>query len=112
MSLPDVRETSRNIAHDLISKGDVIGWFDQLYKSAEGDHLKIPWADRRPNKNLVSWLQRESSPGRGKSCVVVGCGLGEDAELLARHGFKVTAFDVSPTAIDWCNLCTQLLANH
>jgi len=33
---------------------------------------------------------------------VVGCGLGDDAEALAQQGFQVTAFDISPTAIAWC----------
>jgi SAM-dependent methyltransferase len=33
---------------------------------------------------------------------VVGCGLGDDAEELARRGYAVTAFDVSPTAIARC----------
>ncbi|AHJ28677.1 hypothetical protein NSP_23460 [Nodularia spumigena CCY9414] len=34
--------------------------------------------------------------------LVIGCGLGDDAEALADRGFQVTAFDISPTAIDWC----------
>jgi SAM-dependent methyltransferase len=34
--------------------------------------------------------------------IVVGCGLGDDAEELTRRGFAVTAFDVSPSAIEWC----------
>jgi SAM-dependent methyltransferase len=28
--------------------------------------------------------------------------LGDDADLLAARGFRVTAFDVSPTAVAWC----------
>jgi ubiquinone/menaquinone biosynthesis C-methylase UbiE len=32
----------------------------------------------------------------------VGCGLGDDAEALAARGLDVTAFDISPTAIEWC----------
>jgi hypothetical protein len=31
--------------------------------------------------------------------VVVGCGLGADAEFVARHGFATTAFDISATAV-------------
>jgi hypothetical protein len=32
---------------------------------------------------------------------ILTCGAGDDAEELARHGFRVTAFDVAPAAIDW-----------
>jgi len=38
----------------------------------------------------------------GGEALVVGCGLGDDAEELARRGYAVTAFDVSPTAIARC----------
>ena len=34
--------------------------------------------------------------------MVVACGVGDDAEYLASHGWDVTAFDVAPTAIEWC----------
>jgi SAM-dependent methyltransferase len=33
--------------------------------------------------------------------VVVGCGLGHDAEHLARHGLDVVAFDIAPSAVAW-----------
>jgi SAM-dependent methyltransferase len=78
-----------------------MSWFEDLYAAADGDASQIPWADRRPNKNLVGWLDRERPRGRGRKALVVGCGLGEDAELLSRWQFDVTAFDLSPTAIEW-----------
>ena len=34
--------------------------------------------------------------------MVVGCGLGDDAELLAQRGCRVTAFDVAESSIRWC----------
>jgi SAM-dependent methyltransferase len=34
--------------------------------------------------------------------LVVGCGVGDDAEELARRGAQVTAFDFAPTAIALC----------
>jgi ubiquinone/menaquinone biosynthesis C-methylase UbiE len=39
--------------------------------------------------------------GSSKRGLVIGCGLGDDAEELSGRGFKVTAFDISPTAIEW-----------
>lgn len=84
-----------------MTSDDPTRWFEDLYRDAAGDMGKIPWADRRPNRMLVSWLERESPRGTGRRCIVVGCGLGDDAELLSRHGYNVVAFDIAPTAIDW-----------
>ncbi len=49
---------------------------------------------------MRDWLDEHPFP-RGKRALVVGCGLGDDAEDLDRRGFIVTAFDISPTAIQW-----------
>lgn len=96
------KEEVRRIIREHYDRGDTSGWFETLYAWAGDDATRIPWADKRPNKNLVAWLQREQVRGNGRSAVVVGCGLGDDAELLARQGFKVTAFDLSRSAVDWC----------
>jgi SAM-dependent methyltransferase len=55
--------------------------------------------ETRPNPYLVAWLRTfHASPIR-KRCLVVGCGLGDDAEALASAGFDVTAFDISAAAV-------------
>ena len=41
--------------------------------------------------------------GEGRSAIVIGCGLGDDAEALQQLGFQVTASDIAATAIDWCH---------
>jgi cytidylate kinase len=97
----DPRDRVKSLANDFLSQGDPLGWFDALYASANRDSSKIPWADRRPNEHLMDWLDRERIVGDGKSALVVGCGLGDDAHRLAGVGFHVTAFDLSPTAIEW-----------
>ncbi len=59
----------------------------------------VPWADGDANPHLIEWAERERLDVAGKRALVVGCGLGYDAEFLAGLGYAVTAFDVAPTAI-------------
>ena len=84
---------------DKTPAADAYDWFDPLYAQAEGDATQVPWALSGPAPSLVDWLATQES--RGRSAVVVGCGLGDDAEALAAAGFKVTAFDVAQSAIAW-----------
>src|SRR5687767_2842505 len=100
--MPD-RSSARALAQQHLSKNDPLGWFEPLYAGANDDPGAVPWADMRPNPNLVDWLDAHSLPlSPGRAALVVGCGLGDDAEELARRGFRVTAFDISATAIGWC----------
>ncbi len=100
-SRPPRDENVRKIIQSYYDRGDPVGWFDALYEWAGGDASKVPWGDRRPNKNLVDWVSREQIRGNCRSAVVVGCGLGDDADFLAKYGFNVTAFDISAKAIEW-----------
>ena len=93
------RSAARELAAKHLGQGDPLGWFDLLYRAAEGQSAIIPWADLRPNPHLVEWLSFAAlSPGRA---LVIGCGLGDDAELLASRGWSVVAFDISAAAIRW-----------
>ena len=75
--------------------------FEQLYASVGGDLERVPWARLGPHPMLVAWLdERPVAPG--SHALVIACGLGDDAEELSRRGYRVTAFDLSATAIDWC----------
>ncbi len=85
--------------------------FESIYARAGSDLDSIPWADLAPNPALIGWLAsqpgNERAPGigdgaAGTPALVVACGLGDDAEELAARGYTVTAFDVSPTAIEKC----------
>lgn len=96
------RKLARHLANESLSQGRPLQWFEQLYSAAKGNESTIPWADMRPNPNLTEWLDATVRSGTGRRALVVGCGLGDDAELLASLGFRVVAFDISQTCIEWC----------
>lgn len=96
------RSTVQNLAQQYIEAGKPTAWFEVLYSQANKDEKLIPWADMRPNHNLVQWLDDHNIQNPGKTALVIGCGLGDDAEELSKRGFNVTAFDISPSAIEWC----------
>lgn len=97
------RDHVKDLADAHLKAGDPMGWFEALYASAEGQLDRIPWADRRPNHHLLEWLKRDTTPAGLGRVLVVGCGLGDDAVILAPRAKQVVAFDISPTAIDWCH---------
>lgn len=97
--MEDRRKRARELAEEFRKHGDATGWFDALYKEGEQGQSIVPWADRGVNPNLIAfWKMRPQAAG-GKTALVVGSGLGDDAEQFAAWGFKTTAFDVSETAI-------------
>ena len=95
------RERTREIQTEFAEKGDATGWFDALYKEAAGDNEKIPWADLEPNRFFRVWAEKTFLQGNNRKALVVGCGLGDDARYMHDLGFRVTAFDISRTAIEW-----------
>lgn len=97
-STDDRRRVGDLIAQSL-ARGDATGWFEELYAAAANGDLDVPWDRPAPAEPLERWA-RERGDGTGQRAVVVGCGLGRDAELLAELGYATTAFDVAPTAVD------------
>ena len=100
--MTDPRVTTGQMARSYLNLGDAQGWFEAVYAGADWDEASIPWAHLAPNPSFADWLKHNQPVGAGRPALVIGCGLGDDAEELARLGFEVTAFDISATAIDWC----------
>ena len=95
------RTKARQLAAKFIQQNDPTGWFEELYSQAKGDSQEIPWADLTVNPNLAQWLDVNQIQGNDKTALVIGSGLGDDAEALSQIGFEVTAFDIAPSAIAW-----------
>jgi SAM-dependent methyltransferase len=90
---------TRRLAAASLAAGDPTGWFEQLYAEAGAGTAEVPWDVPRPSKLLAEWVRRGAVAGAGRTALVIGCGLGRDAEFLAGLDFAVTAFDISETAI-------------
>ena len=73
-------------------------FFEDFYAAAGDDWQRIPWVHLEPRPFLVRWLDA-NPPEPDTPALVVACGLGDDAEELARRGCAVDAFDISSTAI-------------
>lgn len=96
------REIARKLASDALARGRPLDWFEELYQLAETTSVPIPWADRKPNPNLVDLVQRLPPISPHSRALKVGCGWGDDAEWMASRGWQTTAFDIAPTAIAKC----------
>jgi SAM-dependent methyltransferase len=76
-------------------------FFDGLYRAADGGGPPVRWdRDGAPQRLLADWADEHAVAGHGRRAAVVGCGLGGDAEFLARRGFRTVGFDFSPRAIE------------
>jgi SAM-dependent methyltransferase len=96
------RQQAKEIWKRVFEAGEPHRFCDAIYRDARFDPSMVPWAHLRPNPNVTQWLDRENGRAAGSRALVVGCGLGDDAEEFSRRGMRVIAFDLSPTAIEWC----------
>jgi 2-polyprenyl-3-methyl-5-hydroxy-6-metoxy-1,4-benzoquinol methylase len=92
-----------SLANHSVDPQNPSGWFEPLYAEAQGDTARVPWAKNQAHPYLQQWLTTHPPQTEKKSALVIGCGLGDDAEILSSIGYQVTAFDISPTAIAWCH---------
>jgi hypothetical protein len=80
--------------------------FDEMYRSAGGDADAVPWQHAVSRQVMAQWMGGVDPHGFTRA-VVVAAGLGDDAAALADAAgavganLDVTAFDRSPTAVQW-----------
>ena len=75
--------------------------FEEFYRGGElvegMPHAGVPWDIGAPQPVVVAW----EAAGRFRGHVLdAGCGTGDNAVFLASRGFRVTAVDIAPTAIE------------
>jgi SAM-dependent methyltransferase len=96
----DAEAYTRELANRAIAEGDATAWFERLYSAAANGDAIVPWDREAPHTLLSEWAARSAVAGDGRRALVVGAGLGRDAEFVAGLGFDVVAFDISATAIE------------
>ena len=73
---------------------EATAWFDAHYREAANALEAVALARGEANPLLREYLERgETKPSKA---IVIGCGLGDDAQALHEAGFEVTAIDFSP----------------
>ena len=93
----DVR--ADQLSAEALAHGEPTAWFDRLYAEGAAGTISMPWSRDEPQRHLRDWAVHTGLSGEDRRAVVVGCGLGADAEFVAGLGFDVTGFDISPHAI-------------
>lgn len=99
---PDWDVLAESLAADALAQGRPTEWFDPLYAAGVAGTVSMPWSRQGPHPLVAGLL--DGRRGDGQRAIVVGCGLGADAEYLAGAGYDTVGFDVSPTAIEQARL--------
>jgi threonine dehydrogenase-like Zn-dependent dehydrogenase len=94
MTPADPDEHSRRLAAE-----DPFSWFERLYEQVQEGAAVAPWDRGGPHPLLVEWAEARGLDGAGRRALVVGAGLGADAEYIAGRGFDTVAFDIAETAL-------------
>jgi hypothetical protein len=95
------QQRADELAADAIAEGRPTAWFERLYAEGVDGSTSLAWDRAGPNPLLLAWIERNPDlrEGAGERAVVVGAGLGADADYVSSRGYVTTAFDVSPTAV-------------
>lgn len=99
ISTPNWSERADQLAASAVAAGEPTAWFERLYSSALRGQSAVPWDRESANSLLTEWTATKRLSGAGSRAVVVGCGLGMEAEHVAALGFDTVAFDISDSAI-------------
>jgi 2-polyprenyl-3-methyl-5-hydroxy-6-metoxy-1,4-benzoquinol methylase len=94
------RRVEAEVAEPALSglKRKSLGW-EAIYASRKRELLgPLEWESTRPVGALVELFDREGF--RPRTALELGCGDGLNAVFMASRGCRVTAVDVSPTALE------------
>jgi SAM-dependent methyltransferase len=94
----DWEDEADRLAARAVADGEPTRWFEELWSAGARAEVDVPWDRAGPHPFLAEHVE-SLGDGAGRRAVVVGAGLGADAEHLAARGWRTVAFDVAPAAI-------------
>jgi hypothetical protein len=97
---PGSKDRARALREAAVRRGRPDRWCEALYREAGAALDRVFWADQVPNPMLVErWERWRADLPPSPRVLVTGAGYGDDAAWLADQGARVSAFDVSPSAV-------------
>ena len=78
-----------------VADGDPTRWFEEIWSAGVRDEIDMPWDRTSPNPIVAAQV----GLGAGRRAVVIGAGLGADAEFVASQGYDTVAFDIAESAV-------------
>jgi len=72
----------KNMVKTYQANDDPLGWFDSIYKDAQGDYKSVFWADLEPSPYLVAWLKKHTKPLHDNAFILVSCRSRNEGEQL------------------------------
>jgi SAM-dependent methyltransferase len=91
----DWDEAANRSGIQAVADGEPTRWFEEIWSAGVRDEIDMPWDRRAPNPLIVDRVGALA----GRRAVVIGAGLGADAEFLAGRGYETVAFDIAESAV-------------
>jgi hypothetical protein len=83
-----IQQKIQELANQAIAEGNPSSWFEIVYSESLGDVNQVPWAKLTPHEYLQEWLHIHHPSQEKYKALVIGCGLGDDAEALAQKQYQ------------------------
>jgi len=64
------RQRMREVAERTLPSGDLAGFFETVYTTANGKTNEVPWADLQPHPLALEWFGQRHLEGAGRNALV------------------------------------------
>ncbi|MDN5721317.1 MAG: hypothetical protein L0H07_14295, partial [Corynebacterium sp.] len=73
-------------AAQAVADGEPTAWFERLWAAGRAGAVTMPWDHAQAHPVLADWLAQDRLHPTSGRAIVIGCGLGADAEAVSASG--------------------------